>query len=367
MLERTFTNPLIRPADLAPSREGMRVVGVFNPGVAEHDGQVVIVARVVEAPVDVPEDVVGSPRLDHHGTLAVDHLPADEYDLSDRRTVFRKADGLKRLRFLSHFRVFFSEDGKSVTPEAIENAIVIQPEGPYETFGIEDPRITRIGDLAYITYVAVSPRGVCTSLMSTTDFKSFHRHGIVFAPDNKDVVLFPERLLGDYIALHRPMPAIKFSEPAMWVSRSQNLLHWGGHERLVSDGDEGVSVGLRYGGGTPPIRTRDGWLMIYHVKHELPDAADGGKRFRYVAHAMLLHPDNPSRVLGASVEPVMKPEEAFERRGFVDDVVFPTGIVEREGVFYVYYGAADEVTAVCGFDRVELLEACSSAEPASAG
>ncbi|MEO0587264.1 MAG: hypothetical protein AAF078_06445 [Planctomycetota bacterium] len=367
MLERSFTNLLIRPADLEPSREGMRVVGVFNPGVAEHDGQVVIVARVVEAPIDVPEGVVGSPRLDHHGTLMVDHLPAADYDLSDRRTVFRKADGLKRLRFLSHFRVFMSADGRSVTPEAIQSATIIQPEGPYETFGIEDPRITRIGDLAYITYVAVSLRGVCTCLMSTTDFKSFHRHGILFAPDNKDVVLFPEKLLGDYVALHRPMPAIKFSEPAMWVSRSQSLLHWGGHERLVSDDAEGESLGKHYGGGTPPIRTREGWLIIYHVKHPFPDAPDGGKRFRYVAHAMLLHPDNPSRVLGASVEPVMEPSEAFERSGFVDDVVFPTGIVERDGAFYVYYGAADEVTAVCAFDRVSLLEACTSAEPASAG
>jgi len=357
MIDRTFTHKLLSPDAVAPSRDGLEVVGVFNPGVAEFDDQVVIIARVVERPVASEPGHVASPRLDEHGTLFVDQLPEKDYDLSDRRTVRHKVTGLKRLRFISHLRVFRSTDGKTVDPTP---GPVILPDGPYETFGIEDPRITPIGDIYYITYVAVSARGVCTSLISTTDFATFHRHGIILAPDNKDVTLFPEKLLGDYLMMHRPMPAIQFAEPAIWLSRSHNLLHWGAHEHLVG-GDPG---GQRLGGGTPPIRTRDGWLIVYHAKRHLSDAPNGEKRFEYVAHAMLLHPDNPRTVVGYAEAPIMVPQEDFEKTGFVDRVVFPTGIVERDDQFYVYYGAADEHVAVCGFDRKSLLAACSPAEKA---
>ncbi|MEM1209367.1 MAG: hypothetical protein AAGI54_08875 [Planctomycetota bacterium] len=360
MIDRTFTHRLISPADVSPSREGLRVVGVFNPGVAELNGEVVIVARVVEQPTDTQPGFVASPRLDEHGTLLVDHLAEDEYDLSDRRTVLHKTTAAKRLRFISHLRVFRSPDGKSIDPSAEPTALL--PQGPYETYGIEDPRVTQLGDLFYITYVAVSPRGVCTCLMSTTDFVTFHRHGIILPPDNKDVVLFPEKLLGDYVAIHRPMPAIKFAEPAMWLSRSQNLLHWGAHERM----DAADVGGLSIGGGTPPVRTRDGWLIIYHAKRNFPDAPDGEKRFEYVAHAMLLHPDNPRQVVGMASMPIMLPAEPFETHGFVDGVVFPTGIVERDDEFYVYYGAADEHVAVCGFDRRGLLAVCEPLEQSAA-
>ncbi|MEM0913882.1 MAG: hypothetical protein AAGK09_04650 [Planctomycetota bacterium] len=359
MPDRTFTHKLVSPADLAPSRDGLEVIGVFNPGVAELNDETVIVGRVVERPTDTHPGYVASPRLDEHGTLLIDELPEAQYDLSDRRTVTHRVDGSRRLRFISHFRVFRSADGKSIDDPS--NAVVVLPEGPYETYGIEDPRVTQIGDLFYITYVAVSPRGVCTCLMSTTDFVTFHRHGIVLPPDNKDVVLFPEKLLGDYVAIHRPMPMIKFAEPAMWLARSQNLMQWGAHERM-----QGTDLGgLRIGGGTPPVRTRDGWLIIYHAKHDLPDAPNGEKRFEYVAHAMLLHPDNPRTVVGMATAPIMTPQEDFETHGFVDGVVFPTGIIERDEQFWVYYGAADEHVAVCGFDRRELLAACEPLEQAA--
>jgi predicted GH43/DUF377 family glycosyl hydrolase len=352
MIDRTFTHKLISPDAVPPSRDGLRVVGVFNPGVTEVNGEIVIVARVVEQPTDTQPGHVASPRLDDHGTLIVDQLPEDEYDTTDRRTVRHLATGMKRLRFISHFRVFRSPDGRSI---AADSGPAVLPEGPYESFGIEDPRVTPIGDIFYITYVAVSERGVSTSLISTTDFLTFHRHGIIFAPDNKDVVLFPERVFGDYMAMHRPMPAIPFAEPAIWLSRSHSLLHWGAHEQLGIDNADRK----RIGGGTPPLRTRDGWLVLYHSKRLLPDGKDGGKRFEYVAHAMLLHPDNPREVIGLADEPIMVPQEPFEQKGFVDGVVFPTGIVERDDRFLVYYGAADEHVAVCGFDRKSLLSACA--------
>ena len=96
-----------------------------------------------------------------------------------------------------------------------------------EEFGLEDPRITQIGDRFYITYVAVSRHGPATALASTTDFKTIERHGIIFCTENKDVVLLPERIGGEYVAIHRPVGDMPFSRPEMWTARSPDLIHWG--------------------------------------------------------------------------------------------------------------------------------------------
>ena len=96
--------------------------------------------------------------------------------------------------------------------------IGFSPDGTsfaFEEYGVEDPRITLIGDTYYITYVAVSRHGVSTALASTRDFKSFSRHGIIFCPENKDVMLFPEMIEGSYYALHRPNGATAFTKPEM--------------------------------------------------------------------------------------------------------------------------------------------------------
>src|SRR5439155_3619406 len=133
----------------------------------------------------------------------------------DVRVVKRKRDNLVRLNFISHLRVARSKDGHSI--DSADGAI-FGPANQYEEFGVEDPRITRIGDTFYITYVAVSRHGVATALASTRDFKSFQRHGIIFSPENKDVVLFPEKISGTYHALHRPAGSAPFTKPEMWMA-----------------------------------------------------------------------------------------------------------------------------------------------------
>src|SRR5258708_37360122 len=145
----------------------------------------------------------------------------------DIRVVQRKRDTLVRLNFISHLCVVRSRDGRRI--DSIEPTC-LRPENQYEEFGLEDPRITRIGDTFYITYVSVSRHGVATALASTADFKAFKRHGIVFYPENKDVVLFPEKIGGHYYALHRPNAATRFSKPEMWLASSDDLVHWGQHE-----------------------------------------------------------------------------------------------------------------------------------------
>ncbi|MBI1337345.1 MAG: hypothetical protein GC164_10335 [Phycisphaera sp.] len=349
MLDRLSTHCMLKPADVEPRDARLKVVGAFNPGAVKFGQRVALVVRVVEEVVEQREGWVSSPRIDpYDGSLHVDWLRPEEQYLSDRRMYTSKKTGMCRLRFISHLRVYFSSDGVSIDGAGA----VIEPRGEFETYGIEDPRITEIGGRFYMTYVAVSDRGVCTCLMSTTDFQSFERHGVILPPDNKDVVLFPEKIAGQYLCLHRPMPSFRISTPQVWLAQSDNLIRWGGHKRLL--GTEN-SVRDRVGGGTPPIRTERGWLTIYHSNDRLPPDEKGNMRLAYTAGALLLDHHDPSKIIGHTPRPIIVPREPYETHGFVDNVIFPTGIVRRGDVYLVYNGAADENVCVIAYP-VKALE-----------
>jgi len=348
MLPRLFNACLVRPGDVAPSHPSLEVVGAFNPGAAAVGNKVVLLVRVAERPRERRDGFTGLPRWDPETGATIDWVANDALRFVDPRVVEVKATGLTRLTFLSHLIALWSADGRTIDSF---DGVRFQPQEPYETFGVEDPRITPIGDRFYLTYVAVSPDGAATALASPTDFTTFQRHGIIFPSENKDVVLFPETLGGDYVAFHRPNPATLFAPPAMWLARSADLIHWGRHQ-VVHGGGESWESG-RIGGGTPPLRTAQGWLAIYHGNDKTPDDPGVGT---YAAGALLLDLDNPAHVLRRSPEPIMRPVTDFERGGFVSDVVFPTGIVPRDDRLLVYYGAADAHTAVVEFALDELLE-----------
>jgi beta-1,2-mannobiose phosphorylase / 1,2-beta-oligomannan phosphorylase len=349
MVRRLFEQLLLRPEDLAPSRDDFEVVGVFNPGAAVVDGKVVLLVRVAERPRERRPGVTGLPRRDPDRGLTIDWVPDDELEPVDPRVVRRRADGLVRLTFLSHLRVVRCGDGRAVAAVAGER---FEPRSPLEEFGVEDPRITRLDGWYYITYVAVSRHGAATALASTADFRTFERHGIIFCPENKDVVLFPEKVRGEYVALHRPNAATPFCRPEMWVARSEDLVRWGRHDVLHGGGGEWETG--RVGAGPPPVRVPGGWLEIYHGNRHPSRPGEVGA---YAAGAVLLDPDDPARILARTPGPIFAPEADFERHGFVPDVVFPTGIVEAGETLLLYYGAADAGTAVVGFDRAEILAA----------
>lgn len=348
MLDRQFTHCMIRPTDLTASSNRMRVVGVLNPGAAVYGQGVMLIVRVVEEPVEKRDGCIASPRVCPDQGVIIDYLNETEYDTTDPRLVKHKQTGSIRLRFLSYLKVVYSRDGRSTDGFA---GPIVWPQGPYESYGIEDPRITLIGSTYYVTYVAVSPWGVSTMLLSTTDFQSFRRHGLIFCPDNKDVVLFPEKVMGEYVALHRPSGAQRFNPPEIWLSRSPDLIHWGMHTRLL--GADLNTTQDRIGGGTPPIRTREGWLSIYHRSEKRnPDDPTGV----YAGYSLLLNLDNPTRILGQSNTPVISPTEPYETSGYVDNVVFPTALVDRKDGLWVYYGAADESVCVTVLDRQDLID-----------
>lgn len=348
-IPRLLTQLLLRPEDVPPSRDDFEVVGVFNPGAIRTEDEVVLLVRVAERPQERRPGFTGLPRWDPATGLTVDWIPEAELEPVDPRVVRRKSDGLVRLTFTSHLRVVRCGDGRSVR-EITD--FTFCPQSEVEEFGVEDPRITEIDGRYYLTYVAVSRHGPASALASTTDFRTFERHGTIFCPENKDVVLFPTQIGGNYAALHRPVCGTPFTRPEMWVARSPDLLHWGDHTPLVLSGGEWQSG--RVGAGAPPIRVPGGWLEIYHGNRQPTRPGEVGT---YYGGAILLDPDTPSRVIRRTSEPFFIPEADFEISGFVPNVVFPTGIVQDRESILVYYGAADAFTAVAEFSQQDLLDA----------
>jgi predicted GH43/DUF377 family glycosyl hydrolase len=247
---------------------------------------------------------------------------------------------------MSHFRVARSTDGIHFDVEGLPAMIAANV---YESFGVEDPRITQIEGTYWITYSAVSHYGIGTALASTTDFKAFKRHGIIFSPPNRNVTLFPEKIDGRYVALHRPMPE-GLGQHSIWTASSSDLISWGNH-RIVATPRPGSWDDSKVGGGAAPFRVQfgreDGWLAIYHgVTGEPPT---------YRLGALLLDRHDPSRVRGRSREPILEPEAPYEREGFFGKVVFTCGALNAGDLVRIYYGAADDVMAVADLSLKEIL------------
>jgi predicted GH43/DUF377 family glycosyl hydrolase len=352
---------LLEPRDVPPTRDDLEVVGVFNPGaIATGNGdEVVLLARIAERPKEARPGFFPLIHWDwDRGEIVVDWVSDREWEQPEPRIIRRRRDGLWRLTFTSHLRVIRSPDGRSIS--SIDGPRLV-PQMPLESFGLEDARITRINDTFCITYVAASDHGPATALATTRDFETFQRHGIVFCPENKDVVIFPERFNGEYAALHRPTPHAPFNMPEMWLAWSDDMVHWGRHRHFLAGGgswDDG-----RIGGGTPPIRTDAGWLEIYHGKQQDPDVGVVGA---YAAGALLLDPDDPSRIIARTARPILQPEETHEREGFVPNVVFPTGIVPRGDALLIYCGAADTAIGLVELSWEELRGALLHGELAAA-
>jgi beta-1,2-mannobiose phosphorylase / 1,2-beta-oligomannan phosphorylase len=348
---RAPENPILTPAMVRPSRPDLLVVGVFNPAVIRYDDEVVLLLRVAEAPKEISTSEIAAPVYDaDSGQLNIERWRTDDdrVDASDPRMVV--VDGRTWLTSISHLRVARSTDGIrfDVAPTP-----ALFPRSAYESFGVEDPRITLLDDTYWINYTAVSPYGIATALASTRDFTSFERHGIIFPPPNRDVTIFPERIGGRYAALHRPMPE-GLGEPAIWVASSDDLISWGDHRLVAAARDRGWDD-AKVGGGAVPFRVRadnrNGWLAVYHGVTGSPPI--------YSLGALLLDADDPARVIARSREPILRPEAAYEREGFFGGVVFTCGLLAEGDLVRIYYGAADGVTAVADLSLDEILAGLS--------
>jgi predicted GH43/DUF377 family glycosyl hydrolase len=168
--------------------------------------------------------------------------------------------------------------------------------------------------------------------------------GIIFHPENKDVAIFPEKIGGQYIALHRPNNS-GFGKASIWYSESPDLLHWGNHQCLLRPRNIHWES-MKIGGGAPPIKTEAGWLIIYHGK---------GDNSVYSLFCLLLDLDHPTKIIRQAETPLLYPTESYETEGFFPNVVFSNGVVEKEGQVYIYYGASDESSCVAIVSLDDLL------------
>lgn len=347
MIPRLFNRCLLRPEDVSATQDNLKVIGVFNPGAVQTQDGVFLLVRVAEAVAEQRPGYIALPQWDITGQeVVVEWLRERDVIFEDARVVIDQRSGHKRLTSVSHLVVVHCKDGRSVGAIGPTRFL---PSAEYEEFGVEDPRITQLRDRFYVTYTAVSRHGVATALASTIDFKNFEREGIIFPPENKDVVLFPEQIDGRYVALHRPNPSQRFTPPEIWLATSPDLIHWGRHTPLLGAGG-GWDV-ERVGAGAPPIRTEGGWLEIYHENSKHSGKAGVG---RYSAGSLLLSLKDPSRILGTQRE-VLVPQADFEMSGFVPDVVFPTGMICREERVLLFYGAADTYVGVVEWRLRDLL------------
>lgn len=262
-------------------------------------------------------------------------------------------------RAIGEYEHYFSRIGYASSDDGYtfkrRNEIAINPTFDYEKFGIEDPRLSEIDNQIYITYVVLPDRPkkgpmVSTALATTSDYSKFDRLGIITGEgtDNKDVVLFPNKLpsknpINDesmkYFCLHRPSSwvgdAYGIDKPSIWIGEGNTLTKFDTHTLLMSPEQKWEE--LKIGAGPPPVRTKYGWLVIYHGV-----SADSV----YSAGAALLDLQDPYKIICRSKKPILIPTTAYEKYGDVSNVVFPTGACIINGKLFVYYGGADKVCCV---------------------
>lgn len=266
---------------------------------------------------------------------------------------------------------------------------ILFPEHDYEKMGIEDPRIIFLEGMYYLFYTVYDGKNALAAYATSSDLVHFVKQGIItpkityreaaqlfanskfklreryFLFDSyirdrsgadillweKDVFIFPERINGQIALVHRVLPGIQlitfdhFSELTEdhWKEYLRNL------GRYVVLDPEYPFESRNIGGGCPPVKTAEGWLLIYHG---VEDAAQGKI---YHAGAALLDLKNPTYVIGRLPVPLFSPVEPWEKQGDVNNVVFPSSALIKEGRLFIYYGAADKLIAAASVDLAELI------------
>lgn len=238
----------------------------------------------------------------------------------------------------------------------------IVPEQAWEQFGCEDPRVTRIGDTFYIFYTALSdypftPEGIHIGVILTKDFKTVEEKRQVTHFNSKAMALFPEAINGKMAAVltvntDRPPAKIALAmfdrkediwSREKWDAWLADLPH-----RVLSlqrTPHDHIEV------GAPPVKTKEGWLLFYSYirNYSAPPATFG-------IEAVLLDLKNPLRIIARTNEPIMTPQEEYERYGKVPNIIFPSGAMVRGRKLFLYYGGADTTCCVATMELNDALK-----------
>lgn len=340
--KRFQNNPILKPSDLKPSMQGMKIECLLNPGVFTFENKTWLLVRVAEMP-EQQEGKVSFPIYNEHGNVEI--LTFDKADplleFTDPRVISYK--GKDYLTTLSHLRLVCSDDGVTFTEP--EGYAPIFGKGEYESYGIEDCRVIDIDGVYNLTYTQVSSKGVGVGLIQTRNWKDLDRRGMIFSPHNKDCAIFEEKINSKYYALHRPSSP-QLGGNYIWLAESPDLLHWGNHTCIATT-RKGMWDSARVGAGAAPIKTTEGWLEIYHGANE---------DHRYCLGALLLDLNDPSKVLARSEQPLVEPSASYERTGFFGNVVFTNGHIVEGDTIRMYYGASDEVICMAQLSVQEILQ-----------
>lgn len=326
-------NPLIRPGDVKPSQADLQVVGVCNAGCERLDDEILLLLRVVERPASGSDELVApilDPEEPERGLqmVRVRRGDANLQEIDDRAFRYR---GRTYQTSISHLRLAHSMDGRHFT---VQERPAIFPATREEEYGIEDARIVLLGGEYCITYAAVSRKGTATALATTRDFQEYERRGIIFAPDDRDVAIFPEMLGGHYLCFHHPIAGPQ-SRLQVWAATSPDLLGWS-NLGAVATGRPGTWDETGLASGAVPIRTSRGWLHVCNGTNHNGQCGIG---------VMLTDIEQPHRLLARSAEPVLAPQADYETHRH--NTVFTCGAAAyADGRVLIYYGASEE--CICG-------------------
>lgn len=317
VIKRHPNNPILSKTDIPYEAEC-----IFNAGICKYQGKYVMIFR-------------------------------NDYDYAGG-TVFRGCS----------LGLAFSDDGIKweVSPKPFLTKEDFQDP---EILRVYDPRLTVIDDTVYICFAMDTRHGIRGGIGYTTDFSDFHIISLS-VPDNRNMVLFPEKIGGLYCRLERPFPVYSrggVDRFDIWMSFSPDLKFWG-ESKLILPVEDVPYANDKTGPAAPPVKTEKGWLTTFHaVDIDHTRGKNGWEdtwKKRYCAGIMLLDLEDPSKVLGVYKEPLLAPETDYEvNEGFRQNVIFPGGmILEDDGEVKIYYGAADTVECLATADVNDLIALC---------
>jgi len=362
--DRLIFSPGDVDLSFSPLRNGLKaetyVLGTFNPGLCRlQNGNLLIMVRIAEALLQpVVDNKVHAIRWDKDNTYLTDAWPLSDVTMTDPRkfTISYYSFPVYGLTSLSWLLpVELNEDGSLVTQTHYDK--IIAPKFTSQEYGIEDPRISYIDGRYYMTTCCVSSERHSTMLYASDDGLNYTCLGIVLDHQNKDMLLFEGKINDKFYALTRPLGECYFASApgslyhpgaAIHLASSPDLFHWRPSENAFVRARKSSLSNAKIGGGTPPVLTSDGWLILYHGVENNSEVGI------YRTFWAILDKKDPSKILHqADTTPLLEANPKLTapicEKIYLNDTVFTTGIAEYNEDFIV---ASGELDLACRITRI---------------
>jgi len=372
MTNRPFDNIILTPADIDLSFSPMRdlheetyVLGAFNPGMSRlPNGNIILMVRIAEA---LKNPIVGNEvkalRWDENRGFTIDKYPIDEVDISDpRHLLLKKYLPMEVLALTSLSWILPVElNAEGTQIKNIHYDKIISPKNSSQEYGIEDARISLIDGKYFMTVCTVSSERHATTLYSSEDGLNYRCEGIILDHQNKDMLLFEGCIEGKYYALTRPLGMLYFATnpksniapgPGINMAESLDLLHWKPCDkpfiRQINTGSEMMKLG----GGAQPIKTEQGWLVLFHGVEKNKDIGI------YRTYWALLNSKDPLQIIHLELnKPLLESKPSLtahlKENIYINDVVFTTGIVVSDDKYIVASGELDLCVRITHIPKTE--------------